>query len=958
MPLQGLLSSAPSPYLTLPEKEFLRIERYSSGGFHPVHLGEEYGTAEYAATSSVPSQRRSRYRILHKLGDGAYSQVWFGQNLASTNPKTCGVAMKFVVSGSTGKTNEVAINEYLASLSLLSKNIMACLDIFQVDGPNGAHSVIVTSPSIFLFDLYKNQIIDDLEELDIVRQIFQGLAFLHLHGVVHRDLHIGNIAIEFPFLSTAGVDTLMRASLRPECTPCIPRSRKEHSESVPNYFVDTPKFCEELRSTMRHESKTVVVKILDFGCAFRPDTNDTISYEFGGPNFWLKAPECIISELGATQAPAQPNWLNPTPPLPPLDAAVWTPGSDIWTLGCSLFTLFNRWGPQPIFYTPGCSPSHPETRLLGIGNFLGPLPEKFLAPLLEIDNESEENVRKKYQFSATAKDSWTRLEQSLLQSRRKQIGNTAEHAGLDTTNALRLLKLMLQWDPEARVSAKDALNSSIFGPKSIVLPPNLSISGPSGEFDWQSAAVATEYPDPCGRYMWSVPIATAESPAQYCLGGLHPVHLDEVYSSSVLQAGQYRIIDKLEFGDSAHVWFAQNVSQDDPMARGVSIKFMASRYTGKTNELAINKFLATKPRDDLGFRSFLPSLDVFQVHGPNGTHDVFVADRTIRLSDVCVNNPDVPLVEDIDECDIVRQILQGVSFLHKHGVVHRNLRCENIGITFPFMDALKVDEIMRSSPTSPNLYPCILSDPRTPHPPSLPRYIVKPAGAWDTLKPRMREEASSLVVKLLDFGHAYRPGTTDVAVPDGGPPLVLTAPECVVDPQTRSNWSFQSDIWALGCSLFELHSRKFNQNHLFGGSRTSSLGSEIAKLLGPVPESFRSLLYIRPGSGPLNEGSITQPPVDPAASAESYDAASVAANWGLLRVSLLDSRAPQPSSWFPSGFFEAPLNAIDEQIRVETETNAIEGCLSLMKLMLRWNPEDRISAEEALKLPLFQQVSQ
>ena len=44
---------------------------YSPGGYHPVHLGEHYGY-------------EGRYKILHKLGNGTYSTVWLGKDLAST----------------------------------------------------------------------------------------------------------------------------------------------------------------------------------------------------------------------------------------------------------------------------------------------------------------------------------------------------------------------------------------------------------------------------------------------------------------------------------------------------------------------------------------------------------------------------------------------------------------------------------------------------------------------------------------------------------------------------------------------------------------------------------------------------------------------------------------------------------------------------------------------------------
>ncbi|KAJ7499682.1 hypothetical protein FB451DRAFT_1014378 [Mycena latifolia] len=94
------------------------------------------------AAEAAPDSRR--YRILHKLGFGSYSHAWFGQDLSSVKSVA---SLKFVASQSTEKSKEVEINEYLASRpqqDLGFRNFLACLDTFQVDGPNGFHNVIVT----------------------------------------------------------------------------------------------------------------------------------------------------------------------------------------------------------------------------------------------------------------------------------------------------------------------------------------------------------------------------------------------------------------------------------------------------------------------------------------------------------------------------------------------------------------------------------------------------------------------------------------------------------------------------------------------------------------------------------------------------------------------------------------------------------------------------------------------
>lgn len=55
------------------------LERYESGGFHPVHLGDRYDNG--------------RYRVVHKLGFGGFSTIW----LARDEPEHKWVALKIVV---------------------------------------------------------------------------------------------------------------------------------------------------------------------------------------------------------------------------------------------------------------------------------------------------------------------------------------------------------------------------------------------------------------------------------------------------------------------------------------------------------------------------------------------------------------------------------------------------------------------------------------------------------------------------------------------------------------------------------------------------------------------------------------------------------------------------------------------------------------------------------------------
>ena len=43
------------------------LERYRKGGYHPTHLGDHF--------------KDGRYRIIHKLGWGAYATVWLAEDM-------------------------------------------------------------------------------------------------------------------------------------------------------------------------------------------------------------------------------------------------------------------------------------------------------------------------------------------------------------------------------------------------------------------------------------------------------------------------------------------------------------------------------------------------------------------------------------------------------------------------------------------------------------------------------------------------------------------------------------------------------------------------------------------------------------------------------------------------------------------------------------------------------------
>jgi serine/threonine-protein kinase SRPK3 len=86
------------------------IEKYASGGLHPVHIGDTYDNG--------------RYRIVHKLGAGGFSTVW----LARDEIDKKWVALKIIVAEQFTSVYYKCVTENRR---------------FTIKGPNGRHLCLV-----------------------------------------------------------------------------------------------------------------------------------------------------------------------------------------------------------------------------------------------------------------------------------------------------------------------------------------------------------------------------------------------------------------------------------------------------------------------------------------------------------------------------------------------------------------------------------------------------------------------------------------------------------------------------------------------------------------------------------------------------------------------------------------------------------------------------------------------
>ncbi|KAF2466130.1 kinase-like protein [Lindgomyces ingoldianus] len=318
-------------------REVEDIHNYKPGGYHPVHLGEQY--------------QDGRYTIVHKLGFGGFSTVW----LARDNQFHRYVALKFVCSAHSVKykATEADMSDgssfqgdlHLGYLQLQDQKTHASdchigllLEVFSFDGPNGNHACLVyeaLGPSMA-------QIIDEGKRLrghvvrSVGRQVAQALAHLHSIGVCHGDLTLGNIALELGPIHSWSVEELYAKTQSPIIHNPQHSSGPQPSSHFPKYQVK--------RMSMLHldpQYLTSRIRIFDFGEAFKTSHPPK---DIGIPASY-KAPELWFEKFSAGMA------------------------SDVWALACGVYEM--RGGYSLLNIGSG---GHAEECINQMIELLGPLP--------------------------------------------------------------------------------------------------------------------------------------------------------------------------------------------------------------------------------------------------------------------------------------------------------------------------------------------------------------------------------------------------------------------------------------------------------------------------------------------------------------------------------------------------------------------------------------------------------
>ncbi|KAG6302306.1 hypothetical protein E4U09_003191 [Claviceps aff. purpurea] len=294
------------------EAEVEDLTRYKQFGLHPITLGD---ILPKPLTCVSDVNKEPRYRIMLKLGFGAFATVWLARDLIEKRF----VALKVGLGSDNPLPNREA--EILSQICKTGpgkhgyERVIQLLDVFVVEGPNGFHQCLVTEVVLPLSDPKARQHCS----YDVVRQIVEGFAFLHGEDIVHGDPHIANIGIALPQLEQFEERQIIDHYANPETIPVVPRYPKIPLSSMPPYIVKSTELTEYLKVYKVLPGESVTVKIMGFGRAYRINKDPNL---LGAVPKMIRPPEFVLHELCDDR----------------IDFT-WSEAADIWAVGCTLYDV-------------------------------------------------------------------------------------------------------------------------------------------------------------------------------------------------------------------------------------------------------------------------------------------------------------------------------------------------------------------------------------------------------------------------------------------------------------------------------------------------------------------------------------------------------------------------------------------------------------------------------------------
>ncbi|PHH80292.1 hypothetical protein CDD80_2133 [Ophiocordyceps camponoti-rufipedis] len=273
-----------------------RLEKYEPGGYHPIMIDDLL---------------HNRYRVIDKLGFGGYSTVWLAQDTRLGRY----VAIKVGISGSPLPRRERAVMHQLFTRSNADDAIPRILDEFDVRGPNGTHACYTLASAQ---GNLKQASYSRLFPIQVARALAAKLAMavslVHSRGLVHGDIHLGNVLVKLPSTFNDLSLTQLRETFGEPETVAISRVDGEPLPSgVPSHAVAPLYLGKKAQEFNLADAQSLVLS--DFGESFVPASEQRLGRDCNTP-VAKRPPETLF---------------EPDAPL--------SYSSDIWSLGTAIWEI-------------------------------------------------------------------------------------------------------------------------------------------------------------------------------------------------------------------------------------------------------------------------------------------------------------------------------------------------------------------------------------------------------------------------------------------------------------------------------------------------------------------------------------------------------------------------------------------------------------------------------------------
>lgn len=392
------------------EKE--NMHDYRHNGYHPVDVGDVLN---------------DRYEMIRKLGHGPSATVWLGKD--KTNDQY--FAIKIMTGKATRKAEKSSfLDRFSEKLKSSSENgaqfLVTEYDKFKIKGVNGNHLCIVEEvmgPSVAVLwsCMLDKRISDRLVPCrapltkQILRQVLQGLEFLHSNGIAHGNIDTSNMLLTIGGFKGVEPNILEQDMMDPDTVT----ENKKNQKGAPKKIVsDQPLY------RLVNVDGELGVKICDTNSAFDAEN----PAEDSGLSAHLRPPEAIVGSgtLGKSV--------------------------DIWTLGCVIFELLTG---KPLFeFSRSKKKEMDDEHLIEMNSIIGPLPSQ-LSGKWKPTNAFSKYVGANGQITPPPDLKNTLLLEAKFDQLRPDVIDDDEAKQIKV-----LMRNMLQYDPSKRPSATELLSDS------------------------------------------------------------------------------------------------------------------------------------------------------------------------------------------------------------------------------------------------------------------------------------------------------------------------------------------------------------------------------------------------------------------------------------------------------------------------------------------------------------------